>query len=105
AMIQQDTSPESAARKLAGNPASPLPPGLALNSPASNVYPAQQPPAPELEETSTETLAQAPLATTYAESDYTPQPGAVSYFYNALAPYGNWVNVSGYGLCWQPTVV
>src|SRR5262249_37280930 len=26
-------------------------------------------------------------------------------FYNALAPYGNWVDVGGYGRCWQPTVV
>ncbi len=28
-----------------------------------------------------------------------------SYFYGALAPYGGWVNVSGYGLCWRPQVV
>ena len=35
-----------------------------------------------------------------------PQPTAVSYsgFYDALQPYGNWVNVNGYGRCWQPTV-
>jgi len=35
------------------------------------------------------------------------QPGqvqTVSYFYDSLAPYGNWVNLSGYGWCWQPTV-
>jgi hypothetical protein len=25
-------------------------------------------------------------------------------FYEALAPYGNWVDVEGYGSCWQPTV-
>ena len=105
AMIQQDTSPESAARKLAGNEPSPLPPGLALNSPASNVYPAQQSPAPQPEETTVESVTEAPPATTYAETDYAPQPAAVSYFYTSLAPYGNWVNVSGYGLCWQPTVV
>ncbi len=24
------------------------------------------------------------------------------YFYGALAQYGSWVNVPGYGLCWQP---
>lgn len=24
------------------------------------------------------------------------------YFYGALAPYGTWVNIPGYGLCWQP---
>lgn len=28
-----------------------------------------------------------------------------SYFYDSLSPYGNWINISGYGPCWQPTVV
>lgn len=31
--------------------------------------------------------------------------GSYSYFYDSLAPYGNWINVEGGGLCWQPTVV
>ncbi len=26
------------------------------------------------------------------------------YFYDSLAPYGSWVYLSGYGVCWQPTV-
>ena len=30
---------------------------------------------------------------------------ASAYFYDSLAPYGNWVNIGGYGRCWQPTVV
>ncbi|MCW5553017.1 MAG: hypothetical protein KIS67_12760 [Verrucomicrobiae bacterium] len=36
-----------------------------------------------------------------------PQPVITSndYFYDTLSPYGTWVNVEGYGLCWQPTVV
>lgn len=36
-----------------------------------------------------------------------PQPEITSndYFYDTLSPYGTWVNVEGYGLCWQPTVV
>jgi hypothetical protein len=36
-----------------------------------------------------------------------PEPAAVNYstFYDALQPYGNWVNVEGYGRCWQPAVV
>ena len=25
-------------------------------------------------------------------------------FYDALAPYGEWLNVEGYGYCWRPTV-
>jgi hypothetical protein len=28
----------------------------------------------------------------------------VNYFYNLLAPYGNWVAIDGYGRCWQPGV-
>ena len=31
-------------------------------------------------------------------------PEEVRYFYSSLAPYGSWVEVSGYGWCWQPTV-
>src|SRR5436305_674962 len=31
-------------------------------------------------------------------------PQAVNYFYDSLAPYGSWVDVAGYGWCWQPTV-
>ena len=27
----------------------------------------------------------------------------MNYFYNSLSPYGSWVDVPGYGLCWQPT--
>ena len=27
---------------------------------------------------------------------------SVSYFYDALAPYGRWVNYSSYGWCWAP---
>ncbi len=45
----------------------------------------------------------APVAAPVAET----QPPIVSnnYFYNSLAPYGNWVELEGYGRCWQPTVV
>lgn len=31
-----------------------------------------------------------------------PQDVTEDYFYGALAPYGTWVNLPGYGLCWQP---
>src|SRR5206468_1232576 len=27
------------------------------------------------------------------------------YFHESLAPYGSWVSVPEYGMCWQPTVV
>jgi hypothetical protein len=36
-----------------------------------------------------------------------PLPGSevtLSYFQTQLAPYGGWVDVPGYGLCWRPTV-
>ena len=29
----------------------------------------------------------------------------MNYFYDTLAPYGTWVQVDGYGRCWQPLVV
>ena len=39
----------------------------------------------------------------------TPPDGAggdsEEMFQDSLAPYGNWVDVAGYGRCWQPTVV
>jgi hypothetical protein len=42
-------------------------------------------------------------------SDNTPAPPieqpADSVFYDSLAPYGTWLDVGGYGRCWQPSVV
>ncbi|HYE33500.1 MAG TPA: DUF6600 domain-containing protein [Methylomirabilota bacterium] len=37
---------------------------------------------------------------------YTTPPAEVvqNYFYTPLQPYGSWVEVSGYGWCWRPTV-
>ena len=34
-----------------------------------------------------------------------PAPVTVNYFYTTLSPYGTWVDVEGYGRCWQPTLV
>jgi hypothetical protein len=42
--------------------------------------------------------------------DYSQYPGDYSvpddtdYFYDSLLPYGNWIYLTGYGMCWQPTV-
>ena len=36
-----------------------------------------------------------------------PLPGSevtLSYFQSQLAPYGGWVDIPGYGLCWRPAV-
>lgn len=53
-----------------------------------------------------------PVSADYAENSY-PAPGsslpvpppAAPLFYDSLAPYGSWVDVDGYGRCWQPTIV
>ena len=44
---------------------------------------------------------------TIAQTEPPAQPTDVTqnYFYDTLSPYGGWVNVEGYGLCWRPTVV
>ncbi len=34
-----------------------------------------------------------------------PAAGSANYFYDSMAPYGSWISVDGYGLCWQPTTV
>jgi len=46
-------------------------------------------------------------ASTQPAPDAAPPTGDVTsdYFYGALAPYGGWVNINGYGLCWRPTAV
>ena len=48
--------------------------------------------------------AQSPPSTS---SDQTQDEQDVTedYFYSALAPYGTWINLPGYGLCWQPCAV
>jgi hypothetical protein len=42
-----------------------------------------------------------------APSSQTQEPQDVTedYFYGALAPYGTWINMPGYGLCWQPCAI
>jgi hypothetical protein len=41
-----------------------------------------------------------------APSDHSQEPQDVTedYFYGALASYGTWISMPGYGLCWQPCV-
>ena len=46
-----------------------------------------------------------PVATNSATPVYvTNAPTQVTYFYNALEPYGTWIDVEGLGWCWQPSV-
>lgn len=107
ALIQHDSTPEMQARKQMATAVQPLPSNIALTTPATNIYPpsvsqtAPVAPAPDT------TGAPPPPAEQAAEVVSAPaeQPANVSYFYSSLAPYGSWVEVDGYGLCWQPTVV
>jgi hypothetical protein len=48
-----------------------------------------------------------PASETTPQTETPAQPSDVTqnYFYDTLSPYGGWVNVEGYGLCWRPTVV
>jgi len=98
ALIQHDSSPGSAGMSNAGTAATSLPPGVALTTPATDVYPGT-PYAP-----AGENAAVAPAPEAVAGNEYVEQPGNAAYFYDSLAPYGNWIYVDGYGLCWQPTV-
>jgi hypothetical protein len=47
-----------------------------------------------------------PAAPVVAEAAPVPTPvtPTLPYFQSQLAPYGNWVTLPGYGLCWQPSV-
>lgn len=49
---------------------------------------------------------QPPEENAMADSSTPPAADAgYSTFYDSLAPYGTWVDVAGYGPCWQPSVV
>jgi hypothetical protein len=59
----------------------------------------------QLGATATAAPTPAPETTTQTETPEQPAEVTQNYFYDTLSPYGNWVDVDGYGLCWQPTVV
>jgi hypothetical protein len=78
------TTPAAAATA----PATTIPPALngAVARPATDA-----PPAPAAQTSSVIVTEPAPVT-------------SVHYFYDSLAPYGTWLNVAGFGWCWQPTV-
>jgi len=40
------------------------------------------------------------------EEEVQSQPNvSYTYFYDSLSPYGSWIDIDGYGPCWQPTTV
>ncbi|HOX55927.1 MAG TPA: hypothetical protein P5205_03395 [Candidatus Paceibacterota bacterium] len=87
AMLNHDSTLRGQPQQYAPAAASPAPAAPAAVAPAPTA-----PPAP--------TVAAAP-APVYVSSP----PPDVTYFYNDLAPYGTWVQLDGYGWCWQPTAV
>lgn len=93
---------ETAATAVAASPmpeeVAPAEPVVA-SAPSYSVLPESTAPADEAIPVSYNTGSYVP-AQPYEESGE-----SVSYFYDSLAPYGSWVDVDGYGRCWQPTVV
>lgn len=81
-----------------GNPPVPVTPtpGPATATPTLAELPA--PPATNAVPTPAIALPATQTAT------FETQPVNISYYYSSLAPYGSWINVGGYGYCWQPTV-
>lgn len=72
------------------------PPGSLVQTQVVSNVPANQPAPPPAPATAPQVeTAAAPAPTTSTE---------VSYFYDALSPYGSWIYLSSYGWCWQPTV-
>jgi hypothetical protein len=98
AMIQRDTALNAAAQASTGNSAAVPPAAPETLVDNTNLYPpadsTQQPvPAPG-------SVSGPDNNVDYAGAD----GGDASYFDDSLQPYGNWIYVSGYGRCWQPTV-
>jgi hypothetical protein len=120
ALLQHDSTPEMQARKQATNAVKPLPPGVALTTPATNIYTPKEtfaapanppepqpvnPPSDTADSAAAPTPAQ-PVSMEPEAYDGSPAVTSVSYnyWYSSLAPYGSWVNVGSYGPCWRPTV-
>src|SRR2546423_6009598 len=89
ALIQHDSLRGVAAAK---NIAS-LPPSQPVTSPEAKVYAPQAVPDPG---------APGPDSATPVVA--VEEPTQAPEFYTSLAPYGSWIEVEGYGRCWQPTV-
>ena len=108
ALIQRNVSPETQARKQAAVAVQPLPPGVGLNTPATNVYPpkaAPTPPSADIPGSPSDTAGvNSGQVVVVQQPVVVEQPVSYSYFYTSLSPYGSWVDVPGYGSCWRPTV-
>jgi hypothetical protein len=78
-------------------------------APAQSVWaPAPEAPATNEATAAAEIAPQQATAPPAPVQEAAPAPAVqptYSTFYQTLAPYGTWVEVDGYGLVWQPTVV
>ena len=95
---------------------------------ANSAAPAPAPAVPQMQSAyENQAPAPPPAADAYADQNgvaptmdnvppLTPSPGieedvqqapnaSYSYFYDSLSPYGSWIDIQGYGPCWQPTAV
>lgn len=63
------------------------------------------PSPPEPTPVATNTPNVAPASASDITADTNASVAVVNFFSESLAPYGSWVNVPPYGLCWQPTIV
>ena len=87
AMIQRDQVLKTASPA----PVAPAPTYTYQPAPVQNV-------APE--------MVEAQPAPVVAQEAPPPQVNVTAtYFYDTLSPYGNWIEMEGYGRCWQPSVV
>lgn len=99
-------APAPAAAAPVSTPATPAPP---ISQPTVSAYPGQQA-APQV---SPYPGAPAPVVSPYpgaapvSPEPVSPPPGSdinLAYFQGQLAPYGQWVDIPGQGLCWVPSV-
>lgn len=91
-VVQTQPAPAPVAEQPAAAQAQPAPADVAAQPPPAQ---AEAPQAPPVQ------VVQAP-ATQYV-SAAAPAPVTSNYFYDTLSPYGTWVDLPGYGWCWQPT--
>lgn len=115
AMIQRDQVWNSGAGFSSAStvpsplPPAPMPASAAQPGAAAAAAPSDAPPEATVAATQyapSSSSAPPPPQEAPPAPDQAPPPTVVNnnYFSDALSPYGNWVNVNGYGWCWQPTV-
>ena len=105
AILQRDDALQASASQMLISPGTSRDPGANIQNPMA---PAALPPS--VPSDATVMIAPAPFPVSYAPvEDVVPEPDVVDADYagfdEALAPYGNWMDVAGYGRCWQPRVV